>query len=278
MNELISVVLPVYNGEKYLEQSIDSILSQTYENWELLILDDCSNDNTPKICEDYVKKDGRIHYYRNKKNLKLPGNLNKGFTLANGDYLTWTSDDNIFKDFAFEKMLNVLRKNKDIDLVFASYQDIDEKNNKTQINYTDSTTERIMGGNIIGACFMYTRKAYNLTGEYDTNLFLVEDLDYWQRMLMHVKGKSIHEILYYYRVHSESLTSTKNDVEFGKRRESMIRKNIKGYNNLTITGKISYYSYLLESKKLQGKVDFENLIIKQKIIMYKVLRKIRSFI
>lgn len=278
MNELISVVLPVYNGEKYLEQSIDSILSQTYENWELLILDDCSNDNTPKICEDYVKKDGRIHYYRNKKNLKLPGNLNKGFTLANGDYLTWTSDDNIFKDSAFEKMLNVLRKNKDIDLVFASYQDIDEKNNKTQINYTDSTTERIMGGNIIGACFMYTRRAYNLTGEYDTNLFLVEDLDYWQRMLMHVKGKSIHEILYYYRVHSESLTSTKNDVEFGKRRESMIRKNIKGYNNLTIIGKISYYSYLLESKKLQGKVDFENLIIKQKIIMYKVLRKIRSFI
>lgn len=276
MNDLISIILPVYNGEKYLSQSIESVISQTYENWELIILDDCSYDDTPNICNKYVNRDKRIYYYRNEKNLKLPGNLNKGFSLSNGDFLTWTSDDNVYKENALEKMITVLKDNKNVDLVYASYQDIDENNIKKQINYAEMTTERIMGGNIIGACFMYTRRAYNLTGKYDTSLFLVEDLDYWQRMLMHVNAKSIHDILYYYRIHSGSLTSTKNNAEFGKKREAMIRKNIKGYKNLTNLGKMSYCSYLLESKRLQDKRDLENILLEIKILIYKIIRKIQG--
>ena len=94
MSDLISIVLPVYNGAKFLCESIDSVINQTYKNWELLILDDCSTDETAKIAQKYVEQDSRIRYYLNEKNLRLPRNLNKGFSLAKGDYLTWTSDDN----------------------------------------------------------------------------------------------------------------------------------------------------------------------------------------
>ena len=80
MNDLISIVLPVYNGAKYLRESIDSVLAQTYTNWELLIVDDCSGDETPEIAREYAEKDPRIHYYRNEQNLRLPRNLNKGFS------------------------------------------------------------------------------------------------------------------------------------------------------------------------------------------------------
>lgn len=104
MEELISIVLPVYNGEKYLRESIDSILAQTYKNWELLIVDDCSTDSSSEIAKEYVSKDRRIYYYHNENNLRLPRNLNKGFSLARGNYLTWTSDDNRFKPTALEKM------------------------------------------------------------------------------------------------------------------------------------------------------------------------------
>ena len=84
MKDLISVVLPVYNGEKYLRESIDSVIAQTYQNWELLIVDDCSTDSTALIAKEYAEKDSRIHYYLNEKNLRLPRNLNRGFSLAKG--------------------------------------------------------------------------------------------------------------------------------------------------------------------------------------------------
>ena len=79
MNDLISIVLPVYNGERYLRESIESVIAQTYTTWELLILDDCSTDRSAEIAKEYEKKDSRIHYYRNERNLRLPRNLNKGF-------------------------------------------------------------------------------------------------------------------------------------------------------------------------------------------------------
>ena len=122
--DLISIVLPIYNGEKYMRESIESIIMQSYQNWELIIVNDCSTDNTAEIANEYVKKDKRIKYYKNDKNMRLPRTLNRGFSLSKGDYLTWTSDDNLFKQGAFEKMVDAL-KNNNADFVYASYETID---------------------------------------------------------------------------------------------------------------------------------------------------------
>ena len=86
MDDLISIVLPIYNGEKYMKQSIDSVINQTYANWELLIVDDGSTDNTAAIAREYAEKDNRIKYYKNPQNMRLPKTLNRGFSLATGDY------------------------------------------------------------------------------------------------------------------------------------------------------------------------------------------------
>ena len=77
MDDLISVVLPVYNGELFLKESIESVINQTYQNWELIVVDDCSSDKTPEIVKEYVNRDRRIKYFRNEHNLKLPKNSNK---------------------------------------------------------------------------------------------------------------------------------------------------------------------------------------------------------
>ena len=71
MDDLISIVLPIYNGEKYMKQSIDSVINQTYANWELLIVDDGSTDNTAAIAREYGEKDNRIKYYKNPQNMRL---------------------------------------------------------------------------------------------------------------------------------------------------------------------------------------------------------------
>ena len=109
MSDLISVVLPIYNGARFLKESVESVVNQTCTDWELLILDDCSTDETPEIALRYAGADPRIRYFRNESNLKLPGNLNKGFSLARGNYLTWTSDDNRFHNNALHTLLAALK-------------------------------------------------------------------------------------------------------------------------------------------------------------------------
>ena len=84
----ISIVLPTFNGERYLKSSIHSILSQTFPDWELIIVDDCSTDGTADIIKRYAQSDSRIRVIRNEKNQKLPGSLNIGFSVAKGEYLT----------------------------------------------------------------------------------------------------------------------------------------------------------------------------------------------
>ena len=89
-NPLVSIVLPTHNGARYLEQAVQSCLDQTYRNWELIIVDDASTDETPALIARLVAADSRIRSIRNEVNQKLPGALNTGFAQARGEYLTWT--------------------------------------------------------------------------------------------------------------------------------------------------------------------------------------------
>lgn len=226
MNDLISIVLPVYNGSKYLRESIDSVIAQTYKNWELLIMDDCSTDQSPAIAQEYAKKDNRIHYYRNEKNLRLPGNLNRGFSLSTGNYLTWTSDDNRFRPQAFEKMLKALRDNNRAQFAFASCRIIDAIGKEIEyIMVGPHSKTRVVGSNPVGACFLYTRKIYEEVGDYDPAFTLVEDFDYWQRIFMRYETIAIEEILYDYRWHDGALTSTMRKDQFNKTLEKTLLKN-----------------------------------------------------
>lgn len=118
---VVSIVMPVYNGEKYLKQSITSVINQTFKDWNLIIVDDCSTDSSPKIMNEYAKSDNRIQVIHNKVNSKIPASLNNGFEKASGRYYTWTSDDNIYEHDAIEKMVNYLDEHIDIGLVWWIY-------------------------------------------------------------------------------------------------------------------------------------------------------------
>lgn len=202
--DLISIVLPVYNGERFLSQSIDSILRQTYRNWELIIVNDCSADNTLKICQEYASKDTRIKIVNNIINQKLPKSLNIGFQNAKGSYLTWTSDDNCYEDNALERFVDFLHQNTEYGMVYSDMLLIDE--NGIDIGRRTSKENQLYSFNCIGASFLYTRECYEKTGEYDVNRFLVEDYEYWLRIAKSFKIGHLSEFLYKYRFHNNSLT------------------------------------------------------------------------
>lgn len=264
--DLISIVLPIYNGEKYMRESIDSIIMQSYQNWELIIVNDCSTDNTAEIANEYVKKDKRIKYYKNEKNMRLPKTLNKGFSLSKGDYLTWTSDDNLFKQGAFEKMIDALKRDN-ADFVYASYETIDENGNYLDYVQTNKMGKyEIIGHNVVGACFMYTRKVYDIIGDYEDKFLLVEDYDYWLRVFSKFNVTYIKEILYSYRFHDGALTSTERVDKINSACEAAILNNKDSFGKLNKLQK--YYLYAGLHRCRQNMLDDRNKY-KNKYIVYK---------
>ena len=206
----VSIVLPVYNGEQFLRESIESIIRQTYIDWELIIVNDCSTDNSLKIAEEYAKLDTRIKIINNKENKKLPESLNIGFREAKGEYYTWTSDDNEYYPNAIEKMLNFLENNKEYGMVHAISKVTGIKNEEYWgeiVTYPIS----LLNFPSPGACFLYKAEIAQKVGEYDAKCFYMEDHDFWLRFLLEAPIGTVSEILYEYRRHKDSLTVKSND-------------------------------------------------------------------
>jgi glycosyltransferase involved in cell wall biosynthesis len=208
---LVSIVLPTYTRAQLLRHAIRSVLTQTYRNFELIVIDDNSKDDTPEVVRSFG--DPRIRYYRNEENLKLPRGLNKGFGLAQGEYLTWTSDDNLYAPEAIGRMAETLRSGE-CDFVFADYSDfwrLDERTGEPleprRVKLPDVL--RMEEGNSVGACFMYTRGVYEAIGAYDPELYLVEDYDYFIRIHQRFRARHIPEALYYFGRHDDSLTTSR---------------------------------------------------------------------
>lgn len=205
----ISIVLPVYNGERFMEEALYSIKNQTFTDWELIVVDDGSADRTPDIVERYEKEDGRIRLFRNEKNRGLPESLNIGFKRAKGNYLTWTSDDNRYRKDALETMYQVLCKTPGLYMVSADMNLIDE--NGSDLGVTAEYDEAAVAfENNVGACFLYKREVMETVGGYDNQFSCVEDYDYWLRILSHYGHiERIGRVLYDYRCHGGSLTGTR---------------------------------------------------------------------
>jgi glycosyltransferase involved in cell wall biosynthesis len=203
---LVSIVLPTYNGEKYLREAIDSCINQSYQNIELIIVDDASTDNTPIIIEQSCKIDSRIISISHLTNKKLPASLNTGFNSANGDYLTWTSDDNIYNVEAIERMVVHLNDNCEHDGVYCDYTTINYYQNNTQYVRVSKINDLLTLHNCIGPCFLYRRSVHDIVGPYAEDLFLAEDYDFWVRVTANFRIEPLHEDLYIYRLHPKSLT------------------------------------------------------------------------
>lgn len=203
---LVSIVLPTYNGTRYLDQAVRSCLDQTYTNWELIIVDDASTDDTPVRVAQYAATESRIRSVRHETNRKLPAALNTGFSLAKGEYLTWTSDDNCYRANALAEMVSFLISRPEVDVVYTDYTVIDEAGNPIK-SVVVAPVEELVNRNCIGPCFLYRRTVQETLGSYAEDLYLAEDYDFWLRASALFQLQPLHKDLYLYRIHSSSLTS-----------------------------------------------------------------------
>jgi glycosyltransferase involved in cell wall biosynthesis len=122
----ITIGMPVYNGEQFLRQAVDSLLDQTYRNFELIICDNCSMDATEDICRSYAAADKRVRYHRNASNIGAPRNFNLAFSLSNTEYFKWAGADDICAPDLLERCVEILDRQPDAVLCYPKTTWIDE--------------------------------------------------------------------------------------------------------------------------------------------------------
>jgi glycosyltransferase involved in cell wall biosynthesis/GT2 family glycosyltransferase len=208
MTPLVSIVLPCHDGVTYLDEAVGSVVAQTEKDWELLLVDDGSTDETPERMRDWTRRDARIRLIALTPNRGLPAALNAGFRSARGAHFTWTSDDNLFDDGAIERMLERLEGTPTADVVYADYLRFDgESERRVRVGPIAALPLR----NVIGACFLYRREVHEELGGFDESLFLAEDYDFWLRASSQFRFAAVHDVLYRYRDHGSSLTARRAD-------------------------------------------------------------------
>lgn len=208
MSPQVSIILPTYNGERYLAASIESCLAQTFTDWELILVDDCSTDRTPEIIQFYVNKDARIRSIRNARNLKLPLSLNAGSEQASGTYFTWTSDDNLYAPEAIQTLLEAIESDPSIGLVYTDYTLIDESGSNVGVKIFGDIRDGRVDWKGCGACFLYRSEMHIQLKGYDPSAFLIEDYDFFLRASLITTFSYLRRTdLYQYRHHPGSLTS-----------------------------------------------------------------------
>lgn len=180
-NIQLSVIMPVYNTEKYVWEAIESILNQSFFEFEFIIIDDCSSDNSYKICKEYAEKDTRIKLYRNKKNMWISFTRNKLIDFSNTDYIASQDSDDVSVNKRLELSYKFLEKNKNYGVVSWNNIIIDEKSKIIWYRkYSNNIKNIILKKSPISQpSSMFRKDAFLKVWWYDNKLNYWEDYDLW---------------------------------------------------------------------------------------------------
>lgn len=206
----ISVIMSVYNGEKFLEEAVLSVLNQTYKDFEFIIIDDGSTDSSLEMLGGFEKKDERIRLV-SRKNKGLTPSLNEGIKLAQGEYIARMDGDDISMPERFEKQLDFLEKNKEIALCGTWAINIDENGNEIGEYKTPTTHKEIkkmilFHNPFIHPSVMIRKSVFEKVGLYSEHFKHIEDYELWTRVLAHFKTANIQEFLLKYRITGNGVT------------------------------------------------------------------------
>ena len=230
---MISILMSTYNREKLLPRSIDSVLNQTYKNWELIICDDYSTDNSYKLLENYKNKHSNIKLIKNDKNIGVTKSLNKLLEHVSGSFIARLDSDDYYHPKKLEKQMLFLEVNKEIDFVGTMGQTIDYYGNFISNNYIDNVVptgnknsiRKIMdidGKNcILGASPLYHKYIFDKIGKYDEIMYTSEDFNIHLRMLQFFNYDLLTEKLYFC---THCSNNKNNSVQRSKKSDEFYRK------------------------------------------------------
>lgn len=275
---LISIVIPIYNAEKYLEQCLNSIKNQTYKNFEVIMVNDGSKDESETICKRFSEDDSRFRYFT-KSNGGVSSARNLGLDNVKGDFITFIDSDDWIAEKHLELLINSIKKTNS-DIVVSCYKEFDnnidtyytivytkqEKNllNFEKMNRDDFLTifPKLMSINVCfnNAVAKLFRKELVNNLRFDTSIKYGEDLDFYFSLYLNVESVSyVDELTYVYRIHGDSTTSNFNQ-EYAEQELSIFKKMFKKIQEIGLPT-IHYFNKF--QKLLKARVNY----IKNKVLL-----------
>lgn len=240
---LVSVVTPLHNGEKYVSETIESVLSQTYANWELLIVDDCSTDRGVEIVTNYANRDSRVILIKNRKNQGPAITRNNAINAAKGEYIAFLDSDDLWTPDKLEKQVNFMKKNN-YPFTFSYYDQISEEseflknvdNLPFKVDYLSTIKSNKIG------CLTAIYNVDYFGKVYMENIAKRQDYTLWLKLLKKVKyAYCVPHILAHYRIRENSVSSNKFKLV---KYHWHIYKNIEGHSFLKSLYFISNYIFV----------------------------------
>ncbi len=209
---LISVCMPVYNAERYLVEAVESILGQTFRDFEFLIIDDGSTDRSLKILERYAAQDARIRL-SSRPNAGYVVRLNEMLHQARGDLIARMDADDVALPERFARQVEFLRGHPEVDVVGGAQEHIDSKSRLLTVHHYPQGHDEIQESGLTGVCqighpsVMLRRQALLAVGGYQVEMMPAEDLDLWLRMGERGRLANLPDVITRYRVHGSSVSA-----------------------------------------------------------------------
>ena len=211
MKPLVSIIMPAYNAEKYIAESIRSVIKQTYQNWELIVADDCSTDDTAEIVNSF--SDARIHYYKCVKNSGVAQTRNFGISKADGEWIAFLDSDDLWEPTKLEKQIGFIENSRTAKLVFTASAFVNE--NGIRLGYIlpapkTVTTKELLKQNVLSCSSILIAKEYIKKYPFPSGEVIHEDYVSWLKILAEIDtAYGINEPLLIYRVSSGSKSGNK---------------------------------------------------------------------
>jgi glycosyltransferase involved in cell wall biosynthesis len=262
--------MPVYNGVLYLKEAIESVLNQTFVDFEFIIVNDGSTDDSGIIIEEYAKKDNRIVFIDRKVNKKLAYTLNEGLEAAKGKYIARMDCDDICLPKRFEKQYNFLESHLDISIVGSAYKTFSSVGNGKivfrPVNSLVLAYKSISDTHFCHPSVMFRREIVLQIGGYDETK--AEDFAFFSKIVKHYKGYNFKEVLLHYRQTPESWSYAFKEA-ISESRENTFEKNYRYY--------ISSGRYCQQFYEFHKGVKFRLFYLPVMIILAnKILNQIRK--
>ena len=264
---LVSIILPTYNWkEKWIRESIESVLNQTYNNFEFIIINDASTNNVEEVIKEYGKKDKRIAYIKNEKNLKLTRTLNKGISIAKGKYIARADDDDIWAtETQLQQQIEFMEENEDYWIVWTKADIIDENWNYMYTIDRPWTDKEIRENMLVWCRFVHSsivirKNILDKVWWYNPDWNMVEDYELRLRIWTISKIRNLLNVASKVRINTKSVTS----------------KNYKRQKWMTLKLFFKYFKFYPKKHLLKALCfRFWELIIPPKITRF-ILNKMRN--
>ena len=238
----VSVIIPVYNGAKFIKDAIESVLAQTYKDYEIIVVNDGSTDNTEEVLRPYIEK-GLIRYFY-QENQGSANARNKAIAEAKGEYIAWLDQDDVWLPHRLEKTVKVMEKDKGVVVVGGWFLDIDEDGRPKGCNWFINpgvVNNRLKDGNAVASSSSLIRRSVIIENDewFDQSFWPRDDYHMWVRLAKYGKVVVIPDILYLYRHHENQ-----NIRKYLERKDipSDLLDSIKNYKTYSPPG--VYYKIL----------------------------------